>query len=251
MKKIAALFLASACTFGAIDLPAQEADPFSRSAQTPAARPPDPVPTDGEYLIIVGGVSLMEWEKYKAQPHDNWWANFVRAARIRTQQIRAAAPNVQLTWLVYRPGYVERSKQEKRDLLPFIASVRDALNFKLVYFDTAPELIAYLNNGRATTKICGLEFFGHSNKACWMFDYSNNLDSGSKCWLHEKELKQINRGIFARDAFIKSWSCYSGELFVKSWYSATGTRMWGAIGKTQYMTDELPAFSTPAGHWMR
>jgi len=57
-----------------------------------------------------------------------------------------------------------------------------------------------------------------------MFDYSNNLDSGSKCWLHEKELGQIHRGLFTRDALIKSWSCYSGELFVKSWYQATGSR---------------------------
>ena len=36
-----------------------------------------------EYVILTGGVSLWEWEKYKAEPHDNWWANFVRASRIR------------------------------------------------------------------------------------------------------------------------------------------------------------------------
>jgi len=68
----------------------------SRASATGAApaRPADPVPTDGEYIVIVGGVSLMEWEKFKAQPHDNWWANFVRGARIRTEQIRAASPNV-------------------------------------------------------------------------------------------------------------------------------------------------------------
>jgi hypothetical protein len=228
-----------------------EEDPVTRSASTlvPNQRV-DPVPTDGEYVIIVGGVSLMEWEKFKANPHDNWWANFVRAARIRTEQIRAVAPNVPLTWMVYRPGYVARSKQEKRDLLPFIQSVGDTFHCTIKFFDTTPELVAYLNN-RTTQKICGLEFFGHSNKACWMFDYSNNLDSGSKCWLHEKELGQIHRGIFTRGALIKSWSCYSGELFVKSWYQATGTRMWGAIGKTQYMTDELPAFATSSGRWVR
>jgi len=242
---IAVLFFASTLTVRAED------DPVTRSASTlvPNQRV-DPVPTGGEYIVIVGGVSLMEWEKFKAQPHDNWWANFIRAARIRTEQIRAAAPNVPLTWLVYRPGYVARSKQEKRDLLPFIRSVGDAFHCTIKFFDTTPELIAYLND-RSTQKICGLEFFGHSNKACWMFDYSNNLDSGSKCWLHEKELGQIHRGIFTRDALIKSWSCYSGELFVKSWYQATGTRMWGAIGKTQYMTDELPAFATSSGRWVR
>jgi hypothetical protein len=245
-SSIAACLLAAACV-----APAEE-DPVTRSAIGAApARTADPVPTDGEYIVIVGGVSLMEWEKYKAQPHDNWWANFVRAARIRTEQIRAASPNVPLTWMVYRPGYVARSKQEKRDLLPFIRSVGDAYHCDIKFFDTAAELVAYLNNRSSGQKICGLEFFGHSNKACWMFDYSNNLDSGSKCWLHEKELGQIHRGIFTRDALIKSWSCYSGELFVKSWYQATGTRMWGAIGKTQYMTDELPTFATSAGRWAR
>ena len=33
----------------------------------------------GEHIVVTGGVSLMEWEKFKAQPHDNWWMNFVRA----------------------------------------------------------------------------------------------------------------------------------------------------------------------------
>ena len=249
MRKPAILFLALVCALSAA--PAQNADPVTRSALGAAPqRAADPVPTGGEYIVIVGGVSLMEWEKFKAQPHDNWWANFVRAARIRTEQIRAAAPNVPLTWLVYRPGYVARSKQEGRNLLPFIESVGEAFHFKVVYFDKTAELVSYLNN-HATQKICGLEFFGHSNKACWMFDYSNNLDSGSKCWLHEKELGQIHRGLFTRDALIKSWSCYSGELFVKSWSKATGTRMWGAIGKTQYMTDELPTFAKADGHWAR
>ena len=28
----------------------------------------------GEWIILVGGVSLNQWEKYKAQPHDHWWA---------------------------------------------------------------------------------------------------------------------------------------------------------------------------------
>jgi len=42
----------------------------------------------GEWIILVGGPSLKIWEHYKAQPHDHWWANFVRAARLRTEQLR-------------------------------------------------------------------------------------------------------------------------------------------------------------------
>jgi hypothetical protein len=222
--------------------------------------PPPPLPpspnmpsSDGEYLILVGGVSLMSWEKFKAQPHDNWWMNFVRAARLRVQQLQAANPNVQITWLVYRPSYIARAKQEKNDLLSHIASVRDAYRLKLVWFDTTQEFLDYLNVGqpRNTVKLVGFEFFGHSNKACWMFDYSNNMDSASKCWLHEKDLTKINRGIFARGAFVKSWSCHTGESMSKKFYAATGVRMWGATGKTQYMTDELPVLSTAGGRWTR
>jgi len=74
-------------------------------------------------------------------------------------------------------------------------------------------VIDYLNNGqdRSRVKIADLEFFGHSNKACWLFDYSNIIDSSSKVWLHENELGKIRRGIFARGALVKSWSCHTGE----------------------------------------
>ena len=227
-----------------------------RAQENPAPPiPPSPnIPSaNGEYVILVGGVSLMAWEKFKAQPHDNWWMNFVRASRIRTQQLQTANPNVQITWLVYRPAYIARAKQDKNDLLGHIASVRDAFNIKLIYFDKTEEVINYLNAGqpRSTVKLVGFEFFGHSNKACWMFDYSSNMDSASKCWLHENDLVKINRGIFAKDAFVKSWSCHTGESMNKKFYSATGTRMWGATGKTQYMTDELPILSTKGGRWTR
>lgn len=250
MRRFARLLALFLCGCGAL-VPVLAVDPLTMAANS--ARRADPVPTSGEYILLVGGVSLMEWEKFKAQPHDNWWANFVRAGRIRTAQIRAVAPNLPLTWLVYRPGYVARAKQEKRDLLPFIDSVGEAYNCKIIYFDRTAEVLDYLNRAphRASQKICGLEFFGHSNKACFMFDYSNNLDSGSKCWLHEKELVKINRGIFTRDAFIKSWGCHSGELYVKSWSKATGTRMWGAIGKTQFMTEELPILWKTGARWVR
>src|SRR5437762_7175899 len=42
--------------------------------QAPAAT----APANGEYVLLVGGPSLMMWEKYKLQPHDQWWAYFIR-----------------------------------------------------------------------------------------------------------------------------------------------------------------------------
>ena len=84
-----------------------------------------------------------------------------------------------------------------------------------------------------------------------MFDYSNEIGSASKVWLHETELKnKLNHGIFARDAHVQSWGCYTGESMSKMWYQATGTKMFGAIGKTQYMTNELPVLVSASGRWV-
>lgn len=218
-------------------------------------RAADPVPpaTSGEFILLAGGVSMNIWEKWKAQPHDGWWMNFIRASRLRIQEIQAASPGAQITWLVYRPAYLTRAKQEGNDLLAHIGSVRDAYGVKLIWFDQTSEVINYLNNGqdRSRVKIAVFEFFGHSNKKCWMFDYSNTIDSASKVWLHEDDLKKLRRGIFSRDAFIKSWGCHTGESMSQRWKSATGMPMIGAVGKTQYRDEELPMLSSANGRWTR
>ncbi|MFN2508696.1 MAG: hypothetical protein ABR589_07970 [Chthoniobacterales bacterium] len=221
---------------------------FLLSAAQPARAAATP-----EYIILVGGPSLMQWEKYKgAQAHDHWWANFVRAGRIRTEQLRAKyGPEAKITWLVYRQGYVDRAAQEKQDLLGHIDSVREKFNLNLVYFNKGSEVIDYLNHGqpRDQVKIAFFEFFGHSNKACFMFDYSSGLDSASKSWLHESELTRIKRSAFMRGATVRSWGCHTGESMSKKWRIAVGNRMYGVIGKTQYMTNELPVLSSPNGRW--
>ena len=222
--------------------------PFAVRAAGPA-EPREP----GEYIIVTGGVSLMIWEKWKTQPHDNWWATFVRASRIRIEQIKQANPDQQITWLVYRPAYVSRSRQDGKDYSSLIASVRDTFHVKLMWFESAGQLVNYINSGqsRDRVKINGFEYFGHSNKAAFMFDYSNTIDSASKAWLHEDELTRIHRGIFTRDALIRSWGCHTGESMSGRWRSATGTSMWGLTGKSQYLTDELPVPATMAGRWTR
>jgi hypothetical protein len=222
-------------------------------AASPLRADPVPPASSGEFIIISGGVSLWVWEKWKANPHDNWWMNFIRAARIRIQEIKAAQPDAQITWLVFRPAYESRAKQENNNLISHINSVRDAYGVKLMWFDRSAQVVNYLNGGqpRAQVKIANLEFYGHSNKACWMFDYSNNIDSASKVWLHQDELKQIKRGIFSRDAYVKSWGCHSGESMTKAFKTATGVTMIGAVGKTQYMDEELPVLSSPTGRWVR
>lgn len=200
-----------------------------------------------EYIILSGGPSLIEWEKYKKEPHDRWWGNFIRTARVRIEQLRQQhGPSARITWLVYRPGYARRAqRQDRADLIRNIVSVRDKYGVNLVFFSDTTQLINYLNNGqpRSQVKIASFEFYGHSNKACFMFDYSNEIDSASKVWLHESELKRIHRGLFTRNAFVKSWGCHTGESMSKLWQRATGKRMIGAIGKTDYA-------QCPANGWV-
>jgi hypothetical protein len=211
-----------------------------------------PAAPQGEYVLLVGGPSLMQWEKYKAQPHDHWWANFVHAARVRTDQIRAQAPDARITWLVYAQGYKDRAVQDNQDLISLIGTVRDKYNLNLVYFRKGDDVINYLNSGQArdSVKIADFEYFGHSNAKCFMFDYSSNIESACKSWLHEDDLKKINGRIFARGANIKSWGCHTGESMSKKWHAATGTQMWGVIGKTQYMLNELPVISGKDSKWV-
>ena len=210
-------------------------------------------PASGEYIILVGGPSMYQWEKYKAYPHDHWWANFVRAARLRTEQLRGQlGPDAKITWLIYKQGYVDRAKQEHQDLISLIDSVREKFDLNLVWFNAGSEVINYLNSGqpRDQVKIADFEYFGHSNRACFMFDYSNNIDSACKSWLHDSELTKIKRGIFARNAFVKSWGCHTGEEMSKKWHAATGVRMIGAVGKTQYMMEELPVLVSQTDKWV-
>ncbi len=208
---------------------------------------------DREYLIVSGGVTLLKWERFKNPPHDIWWLNFIRASRIRIQQLRdQGVQGRQITWFVYLPAYKTRAAQEGKELISTITSVRDAYGVNLKFFSTTKELINYMNAGRPrhNVKIANFEYFGHSNKACFMFDYSNTIDSASKVWLHEDELSKINRGIFTRDAFVKSWGCHTGSSMSRKWRAATGVKMWGLTGRTQYLTHELPVPAKSDGRWV-
>ncbi len=217
-----------------------------------AASPQEPA-EPGETIIVSGGVSLFAWEKYKVQPHDKWWMNFVRAGQLRIAEIQRAKPEQQITWLVYRPAYNSRSRQDGQDYTSTISGMASSQHVRMIWFDSTPQLLNYINHGqpRDRVKINDLEFFVHSNKACFLFDYSNQIDSASKVWLHENDLTQINRGIFTRDALVRSWGCHTGESMSSRFRSATGVTMWGLTGKSQYLTDELPVAATAAGRWTR
>src|SRR5256886_10657231 len=89
---------------------------------------------------------MYQWEKYKTYPHDHWWANFIRAARIRTEQLRTElGSDAKITWLVYRQGYEDRAKQEHQDLISLIGSVRDKLSLNLRSEEHTSELQSQSN----------------------------------------------------------------------------------------------------------
>ena len=213
----------------------------------------------GEAIVVTGGVSLWKWESTKMEPHDHWWLNFVRASRIRIEQLKQTLdPQTAITWLVYAPAYHARQAQEPEDLFSIIRSVQAKYGVKLVMFNTTDQLCDYLNHGedRRTKKIVSFDYFGHSNSDCMMFDYSNEIGSASKAWLHKNELRsKLKKGVFARGAHVQSWGCYQGQSLegpsmAAIWHQATGVPMIGAIGKTQYMMDQLPVLSSPGGRWV-
>ncbi len=210
---------------------------------------------DREYLILSGGPSLDEWEKYKAAPHDKWWGNFIRSARIRIAELRKQhGPTARITWLVHRPSYERRNSRQSNtspNIIADIVSVRDRYGVNLVWFSQGDDVINYLNAGlpRNQVKIATFDFYGHSNRACFMFDYSNLIDSASKSWLHENDFAKLRRGIFTRDAFIKSWGCHTGESMSKAFKKATGKRMIGAIGKTDYSAISTRGEVLVNGRW--
>ena len=209
-----------------------------------------------EYILLVGGPSLLEWENFRREEHrhDRWWGNFIRAARIRIQQLQKATnEEINITLLVYRPGYVTRAREDGDPLISHIESVRDKYKVRLVWFSTTSEMINYVNRGqnRSRMKVSGFEYFGHSNKYCFVFDYSNEILGASKVFLHQSQLSQFERKVFAKGAYCKSWGCHSGESMSGAFRKATGRKMIGAVGKTDYSEvwkQTLP-FVSPGGRW--
>ena len=230
----------------------------------------DPIPTIPipnpkqrfEYVVLCGAPSLAKWEKYKSEPHDFYWGCFIRASRTRIQQMeRQLNGNTRatVTLLIYLDGYRSRSEQERRDLVALVYSVRDKYRLNLVPIRDGKEVIDYLNRGqpRSRVKIADFEYFGHSNQKTFMFDYSNQIATGSKSWLYENDLVRLKRNLFAKNAYVKTWGCHCGESFCPKFFLATGIHMIGAIGRTDFANRDdavngiVPKLSSPGGHWVQ
>jgi len=207
-----------------------------------------------EHLFISGGPALRYFERHKVNTHDRFWGNFIHAAVLRHKEIAPSIPpGDTFTWLVFRPAYATRTPEAQTDLIAETERRIRPTGAKIIWFNNRDELIQYLNHGqdRSKVKIARLEYFGHSNKRNWMFDYSNRLDGAvaEPLCLHIDHLRQIKSSIFARGAYTRSWGCHSGEEYSAAWLRATGVRMLGAVGKTDYSGGGIPTISTPGGYW--
>lgn len=208
-----------------------------------------------EYIICSGGPALRKWENLRqaSQQHDRWWGNFVRTARVRMQELQRTQPKgTTITWLVYRDAYLRRAGEDHDPLTSHVESVQRTYGINLVWFRSKEELINYINHGgsgvsRSRSKISGFEFFGHSNKYCFLFDYSSDIYAASTVWLHENDLNRLNRSAFTRNAYCQSWGCHTGESMSRAWKKATGVPMIGAIGKTDYSFMHLRGWKVALG----
>jgi hypothetical protein len=215
------------------------------------------VRADQEYLIVSGGPALRRWENLRraGEQHDRWWGNFIATAVTRIREIRRTQPTMPVTWLVYRDAYARRGAEDQKPYTSWVAE-KAVLGIKIVYFTTGDELISYINRGqgRGRTKISGFEYYGHSNKFCFMFDYSSEGYGVSSSWLHQNDLRKINGSAFAPNAYCHSWGCHTGEAMSQKWQEATGIWMVGAYGKTDYtdlhLRDNRPGLSS-GSHWRK
>jgi hypothetical protein len=189
-----------------------------------------------EHVILTGGPALRKWENLRVprDQHDRWWANFVRASTLRMVEIRKAyGEGAPIVWIVYRPGYQDRGKEDGKPYTTWIADLARDRNVTLVWFDSTPGLISSINS-RPRGTVQSFDYFGHSNRHCFLLDYSGHIMAASTVWLHERDLPKIRGAIFAKDAYCKSWGCHTAESMSKVWKNSIGLKLEGAMGKTDY-----------------
>lgn len=206
-----------------------------------------------EHVILCGGPALRKWEdlRTKTEQHDRWWANFVRASTLRMAEIRRAyGPEAKLVWLVYRPGYVTRGREDGKPYTKWIAENAAKRNCELVWIDTGEQAIRAINN-RPSKSILTFDYFGHSNRHCFLIDYGNEIIAVSRQWVHENDLRRLKRSVFHPNAVCQSYGCHTGESMSAYWYKATGVKLIGARGKTDYVVVGQGNLPAVIGSWVR
>lgn len=204
-----------------------------------------------EHVILCGGPTLRQWENLRVEQdrHDRWWANFVRASTMRIDEIRKSyGPQAEIVWIVYRDGYVLRGREDGKPYTRWITGQAAKRKAELIWINSGEEAIDAINR---QTDIITFDFFGHSNRYCFMLDYGSDIMAVSQAWIHEKDLHKLRRRSFNRDAYCQSWGCHTGESMSAVWKRQLGLPLIGAKGKTDYTALSKGRLPTVSGKWIR
>ena len=205
------------------------------------------------HLILSGGPALRKWEdlRVKRDQHDRWWANFIRGATLRMVEIRKAyGPDAAITWMVYRPGYVKRGHEDSKPYATWIKELAERRKVTLVWVYSGKDVINTINR-QPSRSIISFDFFGHSNKYCFLLDYSVEIIGSSKAWLHQNDLSKIRSSAFNKNAACQSWGCHTGESMSAVWKRHVGNSLIGAKGKTDYVPVGQGKMPSVSGRWVR
>ena len=206
-----------------------------------------------DHVIVTGGPTLRKWENLRVpeDQHDRWWANFVRASTLRMAEIRLAyGSGAPIVWMVYQPSYQARGREDGKPYTSWIAEQAAKRRVTLIWFNSSGGFIQTLNS-RPRGSVKTFDFFGHSNRHAFLFDYGNDIMAASTAWLHERELPRIKASIFDRNAYCKSWGCHTGESMSGFWKRATGVALEGARGPTSYVNVGRGTMPSVRGSWAR
>jgi len=209
--------------------------------------------SQAEHVIVTGGPALRKWENYRVtnDQHDRWWANFVRASTLRMVEIRKAyGPNASLVWMVYQPGYYACGREDSLPYTSWIADQAAKRGATLIWFNSTGSFIQLLNS-RPRGSVVTFDFFGHSNRYAFMFDYGSDIMAVSTATLHERDIPRIKSAIFSRNAYCKSWGCHTGESMSMVWKNKLGIPLEGARGPTLYHDVGQGSMPTVRGSWAR
>lgn len=205
------------------------------------------------HFILTGGPALRKWENLREENsrHDLWWANFIRASTLRMVELRKAyGKDCKIVWAVYKDGYSRRGTEDDKPLTTWIDNLAKKRNVKLIWYSNGSGAIKAINK-QPKNSITTFDYFGHSNRWCFMLDYSCKISAASKCWIHEKEIYKIKKSSFKKHCISQSWGCYTGESMSQVWKRSIGHTLIGAHGKTDYALvgkGKMPAIN---GSWVR
>lgn len=208
---------------------------------------------ENEHFILCGGPTVLSYEKLRTERdrHDRFWGNFVRASTIRMDQLRRAyGANAKIVWAVYRPGYISRGQEDGKPYTNWIQGQATKRNVTLIWLDSGEAAISSINS-RPSGSIVTFDYFGHSNRFCFLLDYGSEVMAVSKAWIHERDLPKIRKSVFSRNALCQSYGCHTGESMSAIWRQKVGNTLIGAKGATNYGAISFGNLPSVSGSWVR